>query len=231
MANLIAYLRVSTARQAESGLGLDAQQTALREHALRCGSVIIASYVETESGTRSDRPELMKALAHARRARATLVVAKLDRLSRNLAFLSALMDSGVEFVCCDNPHANRLTLHLLASVAEHEAHLISERTKAALAAAKARGVKLGSARPGHWNAERSQRRLNGLVGARRKAAIVRQSLARAYYVDLAPLMIEMRAGGLSLRAIAERLNSAGHCTRRGCSWSAVQVRSVLNRFA
>jgi DNA invertase Pin-like site-specific DNA recombinase len=129
---------------------------------------IMAEYREVEAGKRKERPELANAVAHCRRAKATLVVAKLDRLARNVGFTSALMESKVDFVCCDNPHANKLTIHILAAVAEHEAEAISERTKAALAAAKARGVKLGSARPGHWDG-REDRRLAG-VKAPAKAA-------------------------------------------------------------
>src|SRR5215207_6050100 len=137
-----AYLRVSTARQGQSGLGLEAQRQSVAEHVNGHG-VLLAEYVEIESGRRSDRPQLSAALAHARATGATLIVAKLDRLARNVAFIAALMDAGVEFVACDMPMANRLTVHVLAAVAEHEAAMISARTKAALTAAKARGVKLG----------------------------------------------------------------------------------------
>ncbi len=142
---LVAYYRVSTKQQGQSGLGLEAQEIAVRDYAKGTGAAILAKYTEIESGKLADRPQLAKAVAHARRAKAKLVIAKLDRLARNVAFLSALMDSGVEFVACDNPHANRLTIHILAAVAEDEARRISERTKAALAAAKARGAKLASA--------------------------------------------------------------------------------------
>src|SRR5690349_2260256 len=121
MRYVIAYYRVSTARQGQSGLGLEAQQAAIAAYARQCGAEIVKFYTEVESGKRSDRPELLKALAHAKSIGATLVVAKLDRLGRNVAFLSSLMESGVEFVACDNPSANRLTLHILAAVAENEA--------------------------------------------------------------------------------------------------------------
>ena len=147
MNKLVAYYRVSTRRQARSGLGLEAQQAAVLAFQARSGVEVLTSFTEVETGRRSDRPELAKAIAHAKRAGATLVVAKLDRLARNVAFTSALMESGVDFLACDNPHANRLTIHILAAVAEDEARRISERTKAALAAAKRRGVKLGAARP------------------------------------------------------------------------------------
>src|SRR5712671_4210340 len=147
MADIIPYYRVSTKKQGESGLGLEGQEAAVQNYARQSGATIKANYVEVESGKRSDRPQLAKALAHARRSKATLVVAKLDRLARNVAFLSALMDSTVPFVACDNPHANRLTLHILAAVAEAEALAISQRTKAALTAYKARGGKLGAELP------------------------------------------------------------------------------------
>lgn len=126
----------------------------------------VQSYTEVESGKRKDRPQLTKAIGHAKLARATLVVAKLDRLARNVAFLSALMESEIDFVACDNPHANRPTIHILAAVAEDEVRRISERTKAALAAAKRRGIKLGSARPGHWNGREDRRFAAGIKGLR-----------------------------------------------------------------
>ena len=149
--NFVAYYRVSTERQGRSGLGLEGQRAAVAAYAKQVGATMLAEYTEVESGKRADRPELAKALPHAKRSKATLLVAKLDRLARNVAFLSAVMDSGVDFIACDNPHANRLTIHILAAVAEDEARRISDRTKAALGAAKARGTKLGSARPGHWH--------------------------------------------------------------------------------
>jgi hypothetical protein len=134
---VVAYYRVSTARQGASGLGLDAQRAAVATWTAANGAAVLAGYTEVESGKRADRPELGKALAHAKRSRATLVIAKLDRLSRNVHFLSGLMESGVDFIACDNPHANKLTIHILAAVAEDEAKRISERTRAALAAYKA----------------------------------------------------------------------------------------------
>src|ERR1700730_229839 len=133
----VAYYRVSTDRQGRSGLGLEAQQAAVSRY---LGAVApIAEFTEIESGKRSDRPQLKQALALCRKRKARLVIAKLDRLSRNLAFIAALMDSGVEFVAVDNPHATRLTLHILAAVAEHERHMIADRTKAALQAAPEQG--------------------------------------------------------------------------------------------
>jgi DNA invertase Pin-like site-specific DNA recombinase len=148
----VAYYRVSTDRQGKSGLGLEAQQAAVRQY-LNGGSwQLVGEHVEIETGKRSDRPELVMALDACRRQRAKLVIAKLDRLSRNLAFIATLMDSGVEFVAVDNPHANKLTIHILAAVAEHEREMISERTKAALQAAKARGTRLGN--PG-WPKQRN----------------------------------------------------------------------------
>src|SRR5262245_55735140 len=141
---LTAYYRVSTQKQGKSGLGLEAQRAAVQDYAARTGAVIVKEYVEIESGRRADRPELAKAVAHARRSQALLCVAKLDRLARNVAFLSALMDAGIDFVACDNPTANRLTIHILVAVAEDEARRISDRTKAALAAYIARGGRLGN---------------------------------------------------------------------------------------
>jgi DNA invertase Pin-like site-specific DNA recombinase len=228
MTEIIAYYRVSTKQQGESGLGLEAQAAAVESYARQTGSIIKANYVEVESGKRTSRPELAKALAHSRRSKATLVVAKLDRLARNMAFLSALMDSKVPFVACDNPHANRLTLHILAAVAEAEAVAISQRTKAALAAAKAKGRLLGSARPGHWQG-REAVRLAGLEKARGVAIKVKQEKAADAYTDLLPAIQCLRNEGISLRGIAERLNAEGHTTRRGRPWNPVQVARLLAR--
>jgi DNA invertase Pin-like site-specific DNA recombinase len=140
----VSYLRVSTDKQGATGLGIEAQRKAVEDYLNGGRWTLVQEYVEVETGKRSDRPQLLAALAHAKAIGATLVIAKLDRLSRNVAFISNLMESGVEFVAADMPMANRLMVHVLAAVAEHEREMISQRTKAALAAAKAFGVKLGN---------------------------------------------------------------------------------------
>src|SRR3954449_13619746 len=140
----VAYYRVSTDRRGRSGLGLDAQRAAVTEYLNGGNWQLVAEFTEVESGRKNDRPELAKALAACRRIGATLVIAKLDGLARNVAFVSNLMEAGVEFTAVDFPTANRLTIHILAAVAEHEREMISARTKAALAAAKARGTRLGN---------------------------------------------------------------------------------------
>jgi DNA invertase Pin-like site-specific DNA recombinase len=221
MKPIIGYRRVSTDKQGKSGLGLEAQQFAIERYANQEGGTILKIYTETESGRRSDRPQLQNALAHARRSKALIVVAKLDRLSRNVAFLSALMESQVDFVCCDNPHANKLTIHLLSCIAEFEAGLISQRTKDALAALKARGVKLGSRRPGAPQLS-YQSMKRGAVAAGRK----QREAARAAYVDLRPQMVSWRESS-TLQEIANRLNAEGHRTRRGKMFSAAQVKRIL----
>jgi DNA invertase Pin-like site-specific DNA recombinase len=228
MAGIIAYYRVSTKQQGESGLGLEGQQAAVDAHARLTGGTILARYVEVESGKRSDRPELARALAHARRSKATLVVAKLDRLARNVEFLAKVMNSGCDFAAADMPAANRFMLHIMAAVAEHEAKAISDRTKAALAAAKARGTLLGSARPGHWNG-REDARLVALEKARKSAAQVVSAKAAEAYADLAPTVAKLRGNGLSLKAIADELNKQGHTTRQRKPWNPVQVARVLDR--
>jgi DNA invertase Pin-like site-specific DNA recombinase len=222
---LIGYRRVSTQGQGQSGLGLEAQQSAIDAHVTQTGCSLVATYTEVESGKKSDRPELVRAMAHARRAGATLVIAKLDRLARNVHFLSGLMESGVEFLACDMPYANRLTLHIMAAVAEDEARRISQRTKDALAAVKARGVKLGGAREnsvsGLNDAGRARGRERGNIRQRRDSVEV--------YSDLLPVVRELRDGGATLRKIAEHLNTHGHCTRTGAAWSPVQVKRLLDR--
>ena len=142
MKTFIAYYRVSTDRQGRSGLGLDAQAAAVTGFVAGAGQ-LAATFTEIESGKANDRPQLALAIAAARKAKATLVIAKLDRLSRNVAFIATLMDAGVDFVAVDNPNATRLTLHILAAVAEHERAMISERTRAGVTAARRRGVRFG----------------------------------------------------------------------------------------
>src|SRR2546423_6629915 len=142
----VAYFRVSTDRQGKSGLGLQAQRKSVVDYLDGGRWSLVAEFTEIESGKHNDRPELAKALAACKKQRAKLVIAKLDRLSRNLAFIAALMESGVEFVAVDNPHANKLTVHILAAVAQHEREMISERTQAALKAAGARRTRLGNPR-------------------------------------------------------------------------------------
>ena len=226
---LVAYRRVSTARQGRSGLGLDGQEAAIAAHVEATGCDLIATYKEEESGKNNARPELAKAIAHAKRAKATLVIAKLDRLSRNVAFVANLMESGVEFVACDNPQANRLTVHILAAVAEQEARMISERTKVALAAAKRRG----RTRDGKsWSSvkalgARNLTRKGTKLGAQRAAEAHRQAKLDAY-TDVMPMIRELRDSGLSYASIAHRLNDDGQTTRRGKGWNASQVQRVLN---
>lgn len=219
---IVAYFRVSTRKQGDSGLGLEGQEAAIRAFSLQNGCAILASYTEVESGKIAERRELIKALAHARRSKATLIVAKLDRLARNVAFLSALMDSGVEFVACDNPYANRLTIHILAAVAEDEARRISERTKSALAAYKARGGKLGAALDQCRKLTFSARKKGAL-----KSGITSKRLAAEAYRDIEPVLQELKNSGLSLRSMAKKMNDLGHTTRRGKPWNPVQIMRIL----
>jgi DNA invertase Pin-like site-specific DNA recombinase len=181
----------------------------------------VKEFVEVESGKRTDRPELAKALPACRLYGATLVIAKLDRLSRDAHFLLGLEKAGVDFVAADMPRANRLTVGIMAMVAEEERRMISERTKAALAAAKRRGVKLGGY---HANA--------GLTAKARKAGHAANArIAADRAADLSPVIAELQAcGATSLRAIAEGLNARGIPTARGGKWSAVQVDRVISRL-
>jgi len=223
---LVAYYRVSTKGQERSGLGLEAQRTAVAEYARQTGGAVIAEYTETETGKTSDRPNLAEAIGHTRLSAATLVIAKLDRLARNVHFTSGLMESGVEFVACDNPDANKLTIHLLAAMAEHEATQISNRTKDALQAAKARGAKLGSARPGHWE---GREHLRGWAKATKAAAKKRSKDAREEYAFLVPTLQRMQAEGTSFQKMADWLNDQGHTTRRGAAFTSAIVWRILNR--
>lgn len=217
---IVAYYRVSTARQGRSGLGLEAQRAAVEAYAASAGAAIVAEFTEVESGKRSDRVELAKALQACRIHRAVLVIAKLDRLARNAAFLLSLRDAGVEFVAADMPSANRMTVGIMAVVAEEEARAISARTKAALAAAKARGVVLGGDRAGVLPRVQPQ---GSSAGVR-----VIQAQADARAVDLRDVVAELR--GLSLRALAAALNERGIPTPRGKAWQAQSVKNLLERL-
>jgi DNA invertase Pin-like site-specific DNA recombinase len=227
---LVSYLRVSTRKQGASGLGLEAQRAAVAEYAKREGLRVVAEYVEVESGKKAARPELAKALSHCRAAKACLVVAKLDRLARNVAFLSALMEAGLDFVALDNEHANRFTLHVLAAVAEQEARATSERTKAALAAAKRRGVLLGSSRPGHWNGMEAKRLAGGRRGVRR-AAELRTQAARQHNSMAVAEALKLRRAGMSWLDVAAELNARGLVTRRGNAWSKSSVFMAVRAAA
>ena len=223
--DLVCYYRVSDPKQGESGLGLEAQQQMVRIYRrTRSGSKVIGEYTEVETGTLADRPALKAAIAHARRAGATLVVAKLDRLARNVAFTSAVMDSGVDFVCCDQPYANRLTLHILAAVAEWEVEQIRERTKAALAAYKARGGKLGAARPGAPKLTPEAAQKGRLI-----AGALLKKRTDEIYADLIPTLREWLPI-CTFEEIADMLNGMGHRTSTGGYWHECAVRRVCARF-
>jgi len=218
---LIAYYRVSTARQGRSGLGLDAQREAVARHVRSVGAAgLVAEYREVETGKRDDRPQLAAALAACRVLGCILVIAKLDRLSRNAAFLINLESSGVEFVAADMPHANRLTIHLMAILAQHERELISKRTTEALAAAKARGVVLGGAR-----------NPKGYAVSARAAAAVRSAQAREWAASVAPYLREAaNAGSRTLTALAADMAARGVRTPSGRGrWHATTVRRALIR--
>lgn len=217
---LVAYERVSTARQGASGLGLEAQRKVIEDFANSRGAEVLARFTEVESGRKADRPELAKALHLAKVTGATLVIAKLDRLSRNAAFLLALRDSGVRFVAVDMPEANDLTVGIMALVAQAEREAISRRTKEALAVAKARGVKLGNP-----NGAESLRRA-GKGGTALRAAV--SANAAEFAADLAPVLADIRAAGhTSLRAIAAELTARGIRTRRGGKWGVGNVKRLL----
>lgn len=206
----IAYHRVSTDRQGESGLGLDAQRQAVTDYLNGGDWDLVDEFVEVESGkSHKNRPQLAAAMAACKREKATLVIAKLDRLARNVHFVSGLMEAGIDFVAVDNPHANKLMVHMLAAFAEHERDMISQRTKAALAAAKARGVKLGK---------------HGAVLARQNRAT-----ATAHAREIASRVNELREGR-TVRGLVDAMNEHGVPTARGGQWHVMSVHRLLGRL-
>ncbi|MCK2053801.1 recombinase family protein [Methylobacterium sp. 37f] len=232
----VSYVRCSTDRQGKSGLGLDAQREAIRIHL--AGRTPISEVVEVESGTRSDRPKLQEALGLCRLHRATLVIAKLDRLARNVHFVSSLMESGVDFVAVDFPTANRLTIHILAAVAEHEAKMISDRTKAALARKKVWYETRTAEELAELQAQGRPTRLGGNRGGlegvghlgRAASASVRGAKADRRAADLAPMIRGLLASGMSKRAVARELMRREIPTPQGKAvWHGPQIAAVLDR--
>jgi DNA invertase Pin-like site-specific DNA recombinase len=211
----VSYLRVSTDKQGASGLGLEAQRKAVADYLNGGKWTLAVEFVEIESGRRSDRPQLAAALAACKKHKAKLVVAKLDRLARNVAFTAKLMESGVEFIATDMPFANKLTIHILAAVAEHEREAISDRTRQALAAAKARGMKLGGPK---------------LADAQRNGSQANRAKADQFAANTKPVIEQMRRSGItSLREIAAALNARGVPTARGGVWTPVQIVAIERR--
>lgn len=211
MTKYVSYLRVSTTRQGHSGLGIEAQRAAVSEYLVRSGGQLVAELVEVESGSKKARPVLVQSIALTRSEGATLLIAKLDRLGRNVAFVSSLMESGVDFVAADAPYANKLMIHILSAFAEYERELISQRTKGALKAAKARGVRLGA---------------HGAVLARKNrddAVAAAEPLRTA----VAAAMVD---GHRTLAKISAALNEAGLRTRMDATWSPGTTHRLLKRL-
>lgn len=222
MCRVVAYYRVSTETQGRSGLGLEAQRHAVLALCQGRGWEVIAERTEVESGKNDNRPELAAALHQAKVTGATLVVAKLDRLSRSVAFLSALQDSGAKFIAADMPEANELTVHIMAAVAQAERQAISKRTKEALRAAKAAGRKLGNPN----GAEALMR-----AGKGNRAAVQKiKAGADSHAQDLIPVIADIKASGVtSLGGIAAELNARHIQTRRGGRWHSSTVANLLAR--
>lgn len=216
----VAYYRVSTQKQGRSGLGLEAQQEMVKNFIRQNGGQIVAEYQEVESGKDDERPQFIKAMRHAHVVGGKLLVGKLDRLSRDLHFITSLQKSHVDFIVADMPNCDSFTINIYGALAQREREMISERTKAGLAAAKARGIKLG--KPENLTPEissigRELGRQQQVANADRFAALVR------------PRIEELQNEGLSLRAIACKLDSEHFKTARGGKWTASSVRNIQER--
>lgn len=207
----VSYYRVSTVGQGRSGLGLEAQRESVRRFLASQSAMVVSEFVEVESGRKDDRPKLIQALELCRQTKCTLLIAKLDRLARSVSFVANLMDGNVDFVAADMPGAGRFMLHIMAAVAEHERQIIGERTKAALAAAKARGIKLGK---------------NGMVLAAKHKAN-----AETFAIETGPFIaLARQAGASTTREIAEFMNSREIAPRQNGRWHAASVARVLRRL-
>jgi DNA invertase Pin-like site-specific DNA recombinase len=214
--DFVAYYRVSTQKQGQSGLGLQAQREAVAQYLNGGDWQLLAEFTEVETGKGSNalakRPQLQQAIAYSKKHRATLLIAKLDRLARNVHFVSSLMESKVDFLCCDMPSATPLTIHILAAVAEDEAKRISQRTKAALEQAKKNGVKLGNPQLAKTlNAPRIER-------------------ANEFAESMRPILSALKASGMTQRVMVEELNAKGIASARGGRWSLIQLQRTLKRL-
>ncbi|MCM0680929.1 recombinase family protein [Bacteroides sp. B1-V-101] len=219
MKTFVAYLRQSTMKQQVSGLGVEAQREIIKNHLK--DNPLITEFVETESGKKSNRPKLMEALALCRKTNSVLIVAKLDRLSRNVAFTSKLLESDVEIVFCDFPQANRLILHIISSIAEYEANLISQRTKQSLQAKKARGIKLG----------KSENLMNKFEQAISNSAKTNKAKAESNPNNMRAIALlrSLVLQGKSLSEMTNLLNEQGFVTSKGCKFQIVQVKRLLTK--
>ncbi len=213
MKAFIAYYRVSTQKQGIDGYGMAAQREIVTRYVASQGGKLAAEYSEVETGKNDERPELAKALSTSKKNKATLVIAKLDRLSRNAAFLLTLQNAGCDFVCCDCPNADRFTVGILALVAQRERELISERTKAGMAIAKARGARIGSQNP--------EASVKAMIAGAKQAKT-------AFASKMAGVVAEIKSSGVeTLQGIAECLNRRGYPTRTGKQWFPATVRNLL----
>lgn len=227
----VSYLRVSTAKQGASGLGLDAQRRAIAEYLAATGGEVVGEFEEIESGKRNDRPALAAAIERCGLTGSRLLIAKLDRLSRNVHFLTGLEERGVDFVACDMPDANQFTVHIMVAVAQQEQRVISARTKAALGSIKAR-LKAKEVYVSKKSGKAIKRLGNpqGLSISRPdlgSAAVIQK--ADSFAARVQPIAAELRSQGLSLASIADRLTAMHVQTPRGKAWSSMAVKRVLER--
>jgi DNA invertase Pin-like site-specific DNA recombinase len=217
----IAYYRVSTARQGDSRLGLEAQQKSVRDYLNGGNWELIQEITEVESGRKADRPQLAEALRLCRVYNATLIIARLDRLARNAHFLLGLQEAGVDFRAVDMPNATPVMVGMMALIAQDYAQSVSNNTKAALAASKAKGTKLGGMRERGLGTPEQR-----LVGQQR-SILTRQRKAESFAADVSPFIIEMHKAEMSLRSIAADLNAKKIPTARGKAWTAMAVRRIV----
>ena len=223
----IGYVRVSTSEQGASGLGLEAQEHAIRQHVASVGGELVRVVSEVASGDDDDRKGLADALKQAKRQRAVLIVSKLDRLSRAVAMIAGVMrSSGVPLCVAECSGASTLELHVRAIVAQEEREKIGQRTRDALAAAKRRGVRLGSARPGHWHGKETRRQAGAIAGSA-AAAAARREMRAEVFAQAGPVAARLAAAGESLRSIANTLNADGITTPMGSQWQAQSVKRLL----